>query len=257
MPMPLSKLVRKCITPARWLLIGLVCSLFHTWAIIWIYHNPATPSWQRHTLSFPYFGWQDKPVSGWIRLVDGDPRDRVFAQVKYTLDHEPFQVWYMGARGETGVEFKDKEELIPRWAFEPTELGQIVTPGDRWLIQSNGWPFRAWIGYAHSDAWYNKISHKNALPNDRSSSISAWSNLVLFPYQPVFPGVVLSSVFYAVLLYLIVWVVRHYARRARRWHRQGLGLCPKCAYNTRGLTTCPECGEPVPERVPKRSTIGS
>jgi hypothetical protein len=225
------------------LIVGLVLSLVQSWASIWLYDNPNTPSWQRHFFAYPHFAWRDKTKSGWVRLRDGDPRERVYAQVTYHDDRQPFQVWYMGGRGETGVELTESTDLIPAWAFDPAGIEQVVNPGDRWVVQSNGWPFRAWIGYSHSDASYSSLTHQFAIPNDQSSSINTWNNLVVFPYRPVFPGVLLNAVIFGGTLYTLLRVVRHFTSRLLRWRRQEAGLCPNCAYNARGLAVCPECGE--------------
>ncbi len=60
------------------------------------------------------------------------------------------------------------------------------------------------------------------------------------PYQPIWPGFAISTVFYAVTLWLLLFnlsIVRRYARFER-------GHCPRCGYELRGdfSAGCPECG---------------
>ena len=62
----------------------------------------------------------------------------------------------------------------------------------------------------------------------------------VLPYEPIWPGFAINTVFYALggwLLFAGPFVVR-------RWRRIRRGLCPKCAYDLRGSDSpaCPECG---------------
>jgi hypothetical protein len=66
------------------------------------------------------------------------------------------------------------------------------------------------------------------------------------PWRPIWPGCVINSVSYALVLWLL-FVAPSSLRRRRRIKR---GLCPKCAYDLRNRPTdscvCPECGAPPP-----------
>lgn len=62
----------------------------------------------------------------------------------------------------------------------------------------------------------------------------------LFPYNPIWAGLALNTIFFAIVIPLVYSTPRAF-RHARRMHK---GLCPMCKYdlvynNTRG---CPECG---------------
>ncbi len=58
-----------------------------------------------------------------------------------------------------------------------------------------------------------------------------------FPIKPHWPGFLINTLIYA----LIIWLCTRPWRRLRA----ARGLCPHCAYDVRGLTTCPECGGPT------------
>lgn len=63
---------------------------------------------------------------------------------------------------------------------------------------------------------------------------------VELPYLPLWPGLILNTLFYAA----IWWGLLALPRLIRRVVRTRRGLCPRCAYDMRGLTNtpCPECG---------------
>ncbi len=63
--------------------------------------------------------------------------------------------------------------------------------------------------------------------------------------RPIWPGFTVNTVFYAVILWLLIlgpFVLRRFIR-ARR------GLCPKCAYPMGESPICSECGKALPQRA--------
>lgn len=69
----------------------------------------------------------------------------------------------------------------------------------------------------------------------------------LIPIRPIWTGMVVNSLFYALALAAASFVVRHTRRRARLGRR----LCAECKYDLRGSMTdtgarCPECGSEYP-----------
>ena len=95
-----------------------------------------------------------------------------------------------------------------------------------------GWPRDALCGdsfFAPSGNWKSGLVHLSG------TSIS-------LPFKPIWPGFVINTVFYAVVLWPL-FAGPLVLRRRRRIRR---GLCPKCAYDLRGspedATACPECG---------------
>jgi hypothetical protein len=56
----------------------------------------------------------------------------------------------------------------------------------------------------------------------------------------MWPGFIINTLFYAIILWLLIlgpFVLRRHIRRKR-------GQCPKCGYDLRGIpgSGCPECG---------------
>jgi len=73
----------------------------------------------------------------------------------------------------------------------------------------------------------------------RNEDSSGWEFL---PAHPIWPGFAINTVFYALVLWLLL-AAPFALRRRRRIKR---GLCPKCAYDLRGRGgssgACAECG---------------
>jgi len=64
----------------------------------------------------------------------------------------------------------------------------------------------------------------------------------LLPVVPLWPGFIVNTLFYALILWLLIpgpFILRRHIRVKR-------GCCPKCGYDLRGAPSggggCPECG---------------
>jgi hypothetical protein len=66
------------------------------------------------------------------------------------------------------------------------------------------------------------------------------------PVDTIWPGFVLNTVFYAVILW-VAWRTPDWRRRYLRFHQ---GRCPACGYQiVKGVgPVCSECGAPLPAR---------
>jgi hypothetical protein len=69
----------------------------------------------------------------------------------------------------------------------------------------------------------------------------AWRAL---PYQPIWPGFAINTVFYAAILWAL-FAAPFALRRRRRMRR---GLCPACAYPVGASPVCTECGKPLRDK---------
>jgi len=67
----------------------------------------------------------------------------------------------------------------------------------------------------------------------------------LLPFRPMWIGFVLSTLFYA----FILWLLFAAPFALRRWRRIKRGLCPKCAYPVGASDVCTECGATVTRKV--------
>lgn len=63
---------------------------------------------------------------------------------------------------------------------------------------------------------------------------------IWFPYQPIWSGLIINTLIYGVLLWILLYILRS-IRHDRRLHK---GTCPYCAYELgfNYATGCPECG---------------
>lgn len=104
-----------------------------------------------------------------------------------------------------------------------------------------GWPMKAMTCSVH---WQTQISNADViyrveggvqLPRDREFEPRA------LPLTPLWPGLIVNVVFFAVLWLSIMWI----AGVARSRSRKRRNCCIKCGYPRTGLPqggTCPECG---------------
>ena len=69
-----------------------------------------------------------------------------------------------------------------------------------------------------------------------------------FPIRPIWPGFVVNTIFYALVLWGILAVVTGVPQRYLRHRRIKRGLCPACAYPIGTSEVCTECGGTVQPR---------
>jgi len=131
---------------------------------------------------------------------------------------------------------------VPSWGRD--FMIDAETQGDRTIscaVYAAGWPRRAITGrlyidldvipYALRGEWVVILPPPKPMRNDQSR---------LLPLQPLWPGFAINTLFYAVVLWMLVAGPRALNRKRRRMR----GLCVKCAYDLRGTSSgvCPECG---------------
>ncbi len=99
-----------------------------------------------------------------------------------------------------------------------------------------GWPLRSLEG---GDAFTVAYSEVN---KDYLTNIYIWGrpdrDEVWFPIGVIWPGVVINTLFYAAILWILIrgpFVLRRYLRKKR-------GLCSACGYPRGKSSVCSECG---------------
>ncbi len=229
-----------------YLVLGVTVSLAQTWWSIYFYENVRTSYWRPRVLQYPYtqggyspsttgrmLGRFNRGGDAWIILGIKNRDGRIFQVRRYISD-------------DIGINRNLELGSIPEWsrAFVPptkSEAKQRVHIQE----QMNGWPFLAWRGEYSTDGSFLTSQQTNCIPDDRSVGINAWYGLVLFPYGPVFPGILYNALFFGGVLFITVRALKHTCRRIAVAVRTNRGLCPHCAYDITGLTACPECGQEV------------
>jgi len=106
-----------------------------------------------------------------------------------------------------------------------------------------GWPLDSLCGEAQG---VYRSSIRSTAPHNvwiigRPESGEDWHPL---PLIPTFPGFAINTLYYAVIL----WLLLALAFLLRRHQRKRRNLCPHCAYPQGTSTICTECGHAVAQR---------
>lgn len=223
---------------------GMLLNLTVAWAQIEILDNKYSNTWFRF-ISARYTSPSSPSATGWYLGPPNEQGQQWGINGVRSRSGRIFQIRHdMMFAGRTGVERTYRSGIFPEWTeVELTPTPQEAESYARILEQLNGWPFPAWRGTVRHDRLGGAARYSYCFPGTRTNHPGAWDVLVVFPYRPVFPGVLYNTAIFGTGLFALYWVIRHYSRRYRRWGRRCLGRCPSCGYDTRGLSTCPECGE--------------
>ncbi len=152
--------------------------------------------------------------------------------------------------GHTRVNYGTFSELVVgKTAAQMTQI--VWLPGDNYCEMRAGWPLRTLRcrnlveiemggttsitinAYAANPIQGGIVLTQFSIGNPAQS----WRAL---PYQPVWSGIVINTIFYAATL----WFLSIGPFEVRRMIRSKRGHCIKCGYDLRGAEheVCPECG---------------
>jgi hypothetical protein len=151
----------------------------------------------------------------------------------------------------------DPAALVPRWTGRSAPSAEFLA-GDREIeltfVDARGWPMLS-LWHMPLEFITIRVPDKFARHAGRGGfalPLPAWTNTAPFSSWPSEPrtlplriiplGFLFNTLFYAGVL----WMIFAAPPALRRRRRIRLGLCPKCAYDLRGMpsdsSTCPECG---------------
>ena len=134
------------------------------------------------------------------------------------------------------------DDLTPGWAPFAEDLPRFARSAN-WLVDSRGWPMRSMWSQPHSaflrEGEWEIIPARGGI----RSALSPWTALGIprvRPLTPIWPGFAVNTIFYGLILWLLLpgrFVLRRIIRRKR-------GRCIACGYDLRGDLDhgCPECG---------------
>ncbi len=160
-----------------------------------------------------------------------------------------------GAGGGLSQDFIDEpaRPLVPAWAsfaspdHEPASLAYHAC-----VATARGWPCLSLAGGLHLEIFPFEPTTPQvdtlwaiALDEDRVDDPNKHWDLRLLPFRPLLGGFALNTLFYAVLLWLLIsgpFALRRFLRLRR-------GLCPKCAYPMGESVVCTECGKLRPKHA--------
>ncbi|MCI0363209.1 MAG: hypothetical protein L0219_04960 [Phycisphaerales bacterium] len=162
-------------------------------------------------------------------------RNEGFGVTRFASDY------YVDYGGSFTLSMTPAESLVPAWADRHIVLGQ-QTHGLAFFAV--GWPLRAFQcrfeAVGTTGGW--NLHDGIRLPARPMQSWPATSMRVpAIPYRPIWVGLSVNWLFFAILLWLGFVAVTS----ARRWRRMRRGLCARCGYPVGESATCSECGAAV------------
>lgn len=162
-------------------------------------------------------------------LKPGDRTDTGFVLPPDWQQRTQVQWWGVGKTRET----------VSECVWVGSTLGTMSGLGRQATFQgfSAGWPMRSLCGRD-----YIAPSLEAQAPM-ALCDVPGWikSGGYKVPVSPLWMGLVVNALLFAIPVLAGTWVVAC----ARRRRRRRLGLCLKCAYSVKGLERCPECGGSV------------
>lgn len=203
----------------------------------------------------------DEKSDGWSEMRVGAARlENEYLWSVWRLKRRGFlllecNVW----QGETvwNDQWEKPGATIEPWSMRPAEWATMPAKRYEWYEMASGWPCLAmWTRLHIRDPLHDfALSGLPGLPGNtrvfpRDILERGWlidrsflPRQVILPYGIIWSGLIINTLFYALMIPVIFIGLRR-ARQSIRRHR---GLCPHCAYDLRGAEheTCPECGRPT------------
>jgi hypothetical protein len=249
-------------TIATLLALGFFTTLAVAWAAALFIHvpgdiyavKPGSPLKARVTQGWRMMTPEEERATGFNGRAHALTRYDRFASTYYSID--PLTAGGIGIREElerTRVTPEAVAGLFARSIVMPWPRGTRPWPAnDAYIYFSfRGWPFRAfWLEYEqHYATNTTDIAETRIHGGIRvkfNDPTSVWyappPSPTALPYRPVWPGLILDTLFFASLWAALLYI----PRAARRSLRRRRGLCPACAYDLRATpasSPCPECGQ--------------
>ncbi len=224
-------------------LLGLALQLVFVFWSVYFHESRRTPWVLKLLLGFPYIAASDRSNSGWMLGPTDEHGNRWRIRVDRNQRGDPFQIRFDSIAFGDGSERSVTPAELPAWSRVTDFPTSSQSRGGLKIVeQVGGWPFRAWRAEYRVDGALAAPRCIMCLPDQRGVWLGSWMEVTLYPYGPMFPGVISNTLIHGTTLYIVFRVTRHYGRRYRRWSRLARGRCPNCAYDIRGQSACPECG---------------
>jgi len=249
-------------------LVYLICGFVMTWIVAWalaFMPHWIDPGWyrsgsyqtaaERSPSSEQYYIMDHRWIGAWERLYTNDKNHAMKFDMTYWNEAPglaPFWwVWEVDPSSSNSSTTLDWHEL--KRTFEPQPNRLFDDPNDPqnmsimyYSSTKYGWPILSHEAQGAYDL-LNYTADGQMIREVRGAFSTVFyrepRNLAdhfLFPYAPLWTGMVLNTIFYAIAIFILGSLKRTY-RHARRL---GKGRCPLCAYDLKfdNATGCSECG---------------
>ena len=152
------------------------------------------------------------------------------------------------------VTAREPDDLVPTWVhFHDSDRLHPNHHVESILANGRGWPMISFWCEMELDRFQPADPHHTiggittGLPEFQTGPLLLWFTPVI-PYWPVWSGLIVNTLFYALILALVIWGPRN----VRSWVRVKRGRCRDCGYDLRCHLgeVCPECGSRKVARGP-------
>ena len=172
--------------------------------------------------------WRGDPKGYW-RITPQEAQGEIINNLGITRDEE----YHWGG-------FNDGVGISVRSAHAQSRMSEMLG----YQQCSTGWPLRTVRGaelFVNGDERY-EWAIRIPVEHHPKEYIGYWGHGMgrVLPLRPIWPGFLINTLFYALVLWLL-WSTPFAARRLIRKRR---GRCVKCGYDLTGTEheVCPECG---------------
>jgi len=214
--------------------------------------------WARRIAIFLLLGAIVNVAIAWGFALTQDAADAASDEFLYSHVDEPR--WCFITVRDSGSEFivasrfpfadvgwKYVPLAVPSWSMIAEK--PIVRPEldhKMWFEAARGWPWLSMAGHLQLREDWEMIEESHwAIPLDTPKPLFLGGRFL--PLRPLWPGFVVNTILYAVVL----WMALAGSVALRRWRRIGRKRCPACGYPRGTSPVCTECGEPLPSDRPR------
>ncbi|GEM_PF-1686215 len=142
-------------------------------------------------------------------------------------------------RTDRGGVNQDLYHDLTVWSFR-AGFPMLSLHGDTANVQGQRGPSGRWGQRGPSGQWGQFKWRRGVWITERAGAFP-----YAIPFYAVWPGFLVNTLLYA----LVLWLLWGGPFRLRRFIRVRRGLCPKCAYPMGESAGCTECGKTLPQRA--------
>lgn len=243
---------------------GLILSVVSAWILALF--SESISRIQRSNFTTPPLAWfqHEDELTGWYQGPNDAHYWWILGSLQKSRSIGVRVAFYQAHEGDPPPHLDEVESTPPDWSvakrpglaptqrpFWPPDAQRARTGGAyAYLESAAGFPALCLSGYReiHPIAG-SPIDHIWSLPSPLRSDYSIFVNTNrMIPFRPIPRGVLVNTVFWAAIVYTVLFGYTRFISEPRIRIRLQQGRCvrKKCGYPLEGRDVCPECGAKAP-----------